>query len=276
VAAADIIAIADQTNPAHRLTIVDSSTVALPAEGISYVPIPAGQGENLAGLLTVDLPAGIREGESYNITVKQVTVVPIFNREFRQAGENVVAPSELGGAAFGTGWRRVLGTFAMAIDVATKHVLLPDEERLLSILRWIELAVPIESRWYLVFRRYVDQIAHRVRFMGGDPAAVGPTPDGDWQHRGYGKGPEREPAGERRLSFEGKVASLTYDRFGDFTGFALDTEDGPRHFDAAEPAMERVVLRAFAHRIPTTVVVEQDNIHRPETILLTGPHTGAD
>jgi hypothetical protein len=40
--------------------------------------------------------------------------------------------------------------------------------------------------------------------------------------------------------------------------------------------MERVVLRAFAHRIPMTVLVEQDNIHRPEAILLTGPHTAVD
>jgi hypothetical protein len=276
VAAADIISIASQTDPAHRLTVAGTNTVALPAEGISYVPVPTGQDENLAGLLTVDLPQGIREGESYNITVKQVTVVPVFNREFRQTGQNAVPASELGGAAFGTGWRRVLGTFAMKIDVATKHALLPGEERLLSILRWIELAVPVESRWYRVFRRYVDQIAHRVRFMGGDPAAVGPTPDGDWQHLGYGKGRGREPAGEQRLRFEGKVASLTYDRFGDFTGFTLDTEDGQRRFHNAEPAMERVVLRAFEHRIPMTVIVEQDNIHHPEAILLTGPRTEVD
>jgi hypothetical protein len=59
----------------------------------------------------------------------------------------------------------VLGVFAMTITVGIKHALLPAEERLLSILRWIELAIPVESRWYLVFRRYVDQIAQRVRFM---------------------------------------------------------------------------------------------------------------
>lgn len=276
VPAADIIAIADQTDPAHRIAVAGSSTVALPAEGISYVPIPAGQGENLAGLLTVDLPAGIRKGESYDITLKQVTVVPVFNREFRQAGDNVVPASELGSAAFGAGWRRVLGTFAMTIDVATKNGLLPSEERLLSILRWIELAIPVESRWYLVFRRYVDQIAQRVRFMGGDPAVVGPTPDGDWQHLGYGKGAEGEAGGERRLRFNGKVASLVYDRFGDFAGFVLDTEDGERRFHATEPGLERVVLRAYAHRIRMTVVIEEDDIHRPETILLNGPYTDID
>jgi hypothetical protein len=279
VAAADIIAIADQTDPGHRLTVVDSGTVALPAAGISYVPIPPGQDENLAGLLTVDLPAGIRKGESYGITVKQVTVVPVFNRDFRDVGENVVPASEVGGAAFGTGWRRVLGTFTMTIDVGTKHTLLPGEQRLLSILRWIELAIPVESRWYLVFRRYVEQIAHRVRYMGGDPAAIGATPDGDWQQVGYGthgKGGAGDADGERRIRFDGKVASLIYDRFGDFAGFVLDTEDGERRFESIEAPMERVVLRAFAHRIRITIVVERDDVERPETIYLHGPYYDAD
>jgi hypothetical protein len=275
VAAADIIAIANQTNPAHRLTVADTNTVALPAAGISYVPIPVGPGGNLAGLLTVDLPAGIRKGESYTITVRQVTAVPVFNRKFRPAGRNAVPASELRGAAFGTGWRRVLGTFAVTIDVATKGALLPGEERLLSILRWMELAVPVESRWYPVFRRYVDQIAYRVRYMGGDPAAVGPTSDGNWQqhHLRHGKDHGRKPSGERRVRFAGKVASLGYDRFGDFTGFTLDTEDGQRRFHVTEPAMERVVQRAFANRIAMTVIVEEDDIDRPETILLTSPRT---
>ena len=141
----------------------------------------------------------------------------------------------------------------MTIDVGTKHALLPTEERLLSILRWIELAVPVESRWYPVFRRYVDQIAHRVRFMGGDPTAG--RADAGRQlaaprlaaRRPHGRG--RRPD-ERRVAFEGKVRSLTYDRFGDFAGFVLDTEDGERRFASTERAVERVVLRAFAHRVP--------------------------
>jgi len=255
--AADIIAMADQSDRAHRLSVVDSSTVAMPAGGISYVPVPTGQGANLAGLFTVDLPAGIHKGESYRVTIKQVTAVPAVD-PIPRAEEH---------AAFRTGWRRVLGSFAMTIDVSTKGLLLPDEERSLSILRWIELAVPVESRWYQVFRRYVDQIAHRVRFMGGDPAQIGPTPDGDWRHLGHGKGD-----GERRRAIEGKVASVIYDRFGDFAGFVLDTEDGERRFHSTEEPVERVVLRAFSHRVRMTVIVEADNPHRPETIVLNGPY----
>jgi hypothetical protein len=115
--------------------------------------------------------------------------------------------------------------------------------------------------------------------MGGDPAAIGATPDGDWQQVGYGthgKGGAGDADGERRIRFDGKVASLIYDRFGDFAGFVLDTEDGERRFESIEAPMERVVLRAFAHRIRITIVVERDDVERPETIYLHGPYYDAD
>jgi len=115
------------------------------------------------------------------------------------------------------------------------------------------------------------QIAHRVRFMGGDPTVIAATSDGNWQHLKPGK---IEPGKtERRIEFEGKVHSLIYDRYGDFDGFVLDTEDGQRRFRTAERPIERVVLRAWAHRIRTTVIVEIDDEDRPETIVLSGPYT---
>jgi len=61
---------------------------------------------------------------------------------------------------------------------------------------------------------------------------------------------------------------MAYDRFGDFEGFTLDTEDGERAFQGREPAMERVVRLAWEERIRVKVVVERDCPHRPETILL--------
>jgi hypothetical protein len=275
--ASDILTIANQTYASHRLTAADASTIGCPADGITYIPVPTGQSQNFAGLLTVDLPEGIRKGEHYDIIVKQLTTVPVLHRDVR-THDVVGAVLKNEKAAFLTNWRRVLGVFAMQITVGTKHALLPNEERLLSILRSIELAIPLESRWYLVFRRYVDQIAHRVRFMGGDPTAIGPTPDGDWQHLGYEKDDRRrrELEGERRIHFEGKVHSLFYDRYGDFAGFVLDTEDGMRRFHSTERPVERVVLRAFEHRVQTMVVVEVDHPDNPEEIVLSGPFTNDD
>ena len=51
----------------------------------------------------------------------------------------------------------------------------------------------------------------------------------------------RQASSEERLSFVGKVVALVYDRFGDFDGFTLDTEDGDRSFHAREPALERLI-----------------------------------
>jgi hypothetical protein len=41
----------------------------------------------------------------------------------------------------------------------------------------------------------------------------------------------RHEHGEAHVRFVGKVAGLTYDRFGEFDGFILDTEEGRRRFE---------------------------------------------
>ena len=73
------------------------------------------------------------------------------------------------------------------------------------------------------------------------------------------------------MEFTGKVVSLVYDRFGDFCGFVLDTEDGRRRFAAREPEIEMVVNRAWEERILTSVFVERHALHRPEEIVLHSP-----
>ena len=270
---ADIIRIAEQTYTSHRLSVVDVGTIGCETGGVTYIPIPPGQGENFAGLLTVDLPAGIKKGQSYDIVVKQVTGVPGFFRGEKAVGATAI--DEKASATTGRpGWRRVLGVFGMTIPVGTKHDLLPDEERLLSILRWIEQSIHIESRWYLVFRRYVEQIAHRVFFMGGDPAAVRPTPDGNWQHvvghgGGHGGGGAARASGAS-TSKARSVPSFTTG-YGDFEGFVVDTEDGEQRFRSDEHAIEKLVRRAWIERIRTTVVFELDDPDRAEVIIFSGP-----
>jgi hypothetical protein len=62
----------------------------------------------------------------------------------------------------------VLGAFQVNIPVQTKSLLLPREERLLSVMRWIGEAIPADSRWYPVFNRYLDQLSDRVAGFGGN------------------------------------------------------------------------------------------------------------
>jgi hypothetical protein len=73
---------------------------------------------------------------------------------------------------------------------------------------------------------------------------------------------------ERRLAFTGKVSGLLFDRFGDFTGFRLDVEDGERTFHSRERGVEQLVQRAWAERILIRVIVERHARRRPEEIVL--------
>jgi hypothetical protein len=182
VSADHIIELAAQLYTTHRLTKTDPHTIECPAEGVTYIPIAKGQTINFAGLLTVDLPLGIVKGQEFNVTVKQITITGKSGKVRQGVTNNLASVDEQG--IFNISWRKVLGVFHLTIPVSTKELLLATELRRLSILRWIELAIPVESRWYLVFRRYVDQIADRVTFMGGDPALVEASGTGDGKSGG--------------------------------------------------------------------------------------------
>jgi hypothetical protein len=66
----------------------------------------------------------------------------------------------------------------MTIPVKSDPEILPNEIRKLSVLRYVQQSIPASSRWYSIFERYLDQIAARVRGLGGDPTTVKPSPDG--------------------------------------------------------------------------------------------------
>jgi hypothetical protein len=93
--------------------------------------------------------------------------------------------------------RRILGSFQITVPVTTKENILTREERALSVLRWIQPAIPRENRWHFVFERYAAQIADRVDALGGNAAAVGASGSGNWKQapRDDDDG-EREPRGD--------------------------------------------------------------------------------
>jgi hypothetical protein len=62
---------------------------------------------------------------------------------------------------------------------------------------------------------------------------------------------------------------VVYDRFGDFEGFDLLTEDGHEHaFYAREHAIEAIVRQAWLERMVVTVFVERGDSSRPISIVL--------
>ena len=88
--AAAIIETATRRYTNHALTMTDPHTIECPTGGITYVPIPAAANLHYAGLLSVDLPEGIRRGQQFSVLVQQVTNTSGFAAAGpRSAGESV-------------------------------------------------------------------------------------------------------------------------------------------------------------------------------------------
>jgi len=263
--AADILAMAAKLYSSHRLTTSDAHTLQCRTGGITYIPIPPGSSVNYAGLLSVEMPAKINKGQAFSIVVRQITNAygkrpapspppsAIAVRAKKAATQDVIE------------WRRVFGAFQLTIPVKTKDVLLVAEERRLSVLLWIALSIPHHNRWHPVFHRYLQQIAGRVTVFGGDPGDILPSPTGE----GRKHHPHHEH--EKRRAHTGKVAGLIFDRFGDFEGFLLDTEDGERKFFSREKEIEELAERAWHARLRITVFAECDEPHRPFSIIVREP-----
>ncbi len=62
----------------HLLQLADAHILRFPAAGITYIPIPQVQGVTFAGLLTVNLPAGIRNGEIFMANIRQITASEVL------------------------------------------------------------------------------------------------------------------------------------------------------------------------------------------------------
>jgi hypothetical protein len=152
----------------HRLKRIDEHTIKFETGGISYLPIPFVDG-SFPGLLTIDLPEGIKKEQVFKVIVRQVTDARQQSYPRLKMKEEMIS------------WRSIVGSFQLTIPVRNKADILPAQQRLLSNLRWIERAIPAGNRWTPVFGKYVAQVADRVNALGGDPNKVGPSASGQWK-----------------------------------------------------------------------------------------------
>ena len=146
----DILAYAGQNYEAVRIEKVDAHTIRCLFGDVSFVPLPANRRRNIAALLTLELPKGVKQGELFEPVVHQIS------------GHT----------------RKILGAFQFSIPVVNRNELLDRENRALSVLRHIELTIPDDDPWHAVFGRYLGNAANRVRGLGGDPDEIAPSPDG--------------------------------------------------------------------------------------------------
>lgn len=286
VLASDVVNLARQFYGACPLVAVDAHTIKIPITGgLSYVPIPAGSGQNFAGLFTVDLPSSVHSGESYDVTVQRVgthssaappppppppappqtqtqsaPVKPRRNTRATRATQSdpaadteVEAPAEVQAqAAELIRWRYVIGTFQVHIPVLTAQQILPSEETTLAIMKWRLQQTSSADRWYPVLTRYIEYLSGRVDGLGGNAASIPPS-------LSYVP-PVLQPGCEGR-EFTGKVCEVLFDCYGDFEGFVLDDCCGTTSaFRSRASRIGDLALRACREELTVSVLASsRDN-----------------
>jgi hypothetical protein len=277
VDAAAVLTLAKKLYSTHQLSAADPNTIHCKVpRGYTYVPIPPGTGDNYAGLFTVDLPPGVVAGQVFTITVRRIATrraaiifaAPPPGLDGGVRGETTAsaAAAALASTAFDASfvgkqmvnWRYVTGSFAVRIPVTTAEVMLPLEEDSLAIMKWRLTQMLPTNRWYAVLVRYISYLSGRVDGLGGNSVSIPPNP--------YGIPPYPH---EREREFTGKVMSVNYDRFGDFSGFLLLTEEGHEHFfHAREQEIEALVRTAWAQRMVISVFTHHRDLGWPVSIAL--------
>src|SRR5208283_4969285 len=156
----------------------------------------------------IQLPYGIKKGQSYIIVVRQLTNAQGSAPPPPPPPPRIQITGRSAAAAPVYRWRKVLGIFQIAVPVSTKEQLLENEEIRLSIFRWIGESIPASSRWHLVFRRYLRLLADKVRALGGDPDKIKPSQNGYDGLPARGLPMPKRPHEREEEEFTGKIDAI--------------------------------------------------------------------
>jgi transposase len=137
------------------LTKVDDHTISVRIADVTFIPLPSRPAGNLAGLVTLTLPEGIRVGQNFKLSVQQYSGIALTRRA-----------------------HKMLGAFQFNIPVQRDADILPKAVRNLSILRYIQQTIAGSSRWSPIFTRWLNGLATKVAGLGGDPNTILPSPTG--------------------------------------------------------------------------------------------------
>jgi hypothetical protein len=270
VSASAVVALAGRLYGRHRLTATDAHTLQFPASDLALVPLPAGSGR-CAGLLSVephpDMPAGSR----FTVVVRQLDAASATIRPTPPPPpQPQIAESEADAVETKTiSWRRLQGAFQFTVTAKPVAILAPEQEQLVSWLKWRLGVLPTGSRWKPVLERYLTYSESLLWNLGVDPNTIPPSLTG----LVGGECPPPPCPIEEESECVGKVEAIVYDRFGDFCGFVILTEAGnERHFRAHEPTMERLVREAWIERSLVRVVTDTRHPERVDRLVLLRRH----
>jgi len=214
----------------------------------------------------VDLPQTVITGEQFKIVVRRISTRAIKDDSPAHAGAaagTVAGTRNSGSRMTASNWRYVVGTFQVTIPVSTREHLLWPEENTLAIMKWRLSRLAPTNRWHPVLQRYVAYLGAKVSGLGGNPGAILPSPSGV---------PVVCHPHEGAQSITGKIATIAFDRFGDFEGFCLLSEHGHvNHFVSREHATLDLVRRAWFERDTVIVYFQPEERRIPVSIVLRSP-----
>jgi hypothetical protein len=249
----EIIELASRRPGPTSLTKIDPATIACPVGDITYIPIPHRVRDPIPGLITLQLPLTVREGDRFTLDVQQHSG-PTLRRTSRQHG------AEGSSGEVNASLRKVLGAFRVTVAVKVGEPLLGKAVRNLAVLKYILQAIPPSSSWHPVFVRYIGQLGDQVGDLGVDPELVPVSADDPGI-------PVRPYSGEVDCQ-TGKIAEVIFDCFGDFQGFALETCDGRFRYASREKGIAELVLRACRERLTISVCVKKASRERIHEIIV--------
>jgi FtsP/CotA-like multicopper oxidase with cupredoxin domain len=167
----DILAVANQRPGPPKLEKVDAHTIRCKIGDISFVPLPAPTPRRIAGLLRIQLPLTVVDGDYYTVMVRQ-----------HAARLN-----------------RIVGEFQVSVVIGTNEGLLAPEMRWLNVLRIIGAKMKPDNRWFAILERYLHITEDRVRAFGADPARIPPA----GQEHTWGE--QEPPSGEPDSPSDGEA-----------------------------------------------------------------------
>lgn len=260
VMASEVIRLASTLYSSHTLSAADEHTIQCKVtEGISYIPIPTGTGDNFAGLFTLDLPTTVLTGQEFNIVVRRIATrettpdIPVHSlpatvdlQGKKKASKQPPPAAAAVAVSKPRSWRYVVGTFQVKIPVSDSETMLIPEENTLAIMKWrLEQMAP-SNRWYPVLQRYISYIAGRVDGLGGDSTSILPSPHGV---------PPKQIIKAAEREYTGRICEVLFDCFGDFEGFVLADCRGAHIFKSHERRIGELVLRACEDQLLISVYV---------------------
>lgn len=290
VSANAVLELANRIYATHLLSASDSNTIdCTVGRGVTYVPIPAGTAQNIAGLLTVDLPTTVTVGQEFNILVRRVSTrrvekveIPegpriaaeVRGTETRAAAH--IAPSRNGthgGGTFETGAASISPTPGAEMAAAAAVT----RERVMRNWRYVvgtfQVKIPVTTRevmlrpeedtlaimkWRLqqmaTTNRWYPVLQRYISYLSARVEGLGGDPNSIPPSR---DGAPMDGGAKDLVSYTGKVAEVVYDCFGHFEGFVLAECCGKRTFRTRECAIEDLVLRACKDCMMLTVYVER-------------------